>query len=117
MFWIGYFAGSLYSGKKANEIGRKKMIINGSAMLVLHSFLLSITPNSAFLITLIKLLQGFGFGCTLPITYLLAGEILPTHLRGRGCLALVLLEMIGRQYTFYITNKLFVSPEEVNYSN
>jgi putative MFS transporter len=65
----------------ADRIGRKKMLVVGTAWYAAFSFVCGLAPTPAILIAL-RFIAGLGMGAIFPIPYAMAAEFMPRHFRG-----------------------------------
>lgn len=65
----------------ADQFGRKRVLIFGTAWYSIFSLLCGFAPNIPVLFVL-RLIAGFGMGAVFPIPYAIASEYMPRRLRG-----------------------------------
>ncbi|WP_165423798.1 MFS transporter [Ktedonosporobacter rubrisoli] len=65
----------------ADQFGRKRVLIFGTAWYAVFSFLCGLATNIPLLFAL-RLISGFGMGAVFPIPYAIASEYMPRRLRG-----------------------------------
>jgi putative MFS transporter len=65
----------------ADQFGRKRVLIVGTAWYAIFSFLCGLATNIPMLFIL-RLISGFGMGAVFPIPYAIASEYMPRRLRG-----------------------------------
>ena len=78
---LGIVAAVIPSGFLADKIGRKKILMIGTAWYSVFSFLCGLAPNPATIIAL-RFVAGLGMGAVFPIPYAMAAELIPGHFRG-----------------------------------
>lgn len=78
---LGIVAAVIPAGFLADNIGRKKLLIAGTAWYAIFSFLCGFAPNPTMIIIL-RFVAGFGMGAIFPIPYAMAAELIPRHFRG-----------------------------------
>jgi putative MFS transporter len=69
------------AGRLADHIGRKKVLIMGTAWYAFFTLLCGFAPNITTLIVL-RLISGLGMGAVFPIPYAMASELTSRHIRG-----------------------------------
>jgi MFS family permease len=78
--FIGFFIGALVSGKISDTHGRKPVFVVGSLLVCVFSVASAFANNfTTFLI--LRALNGFGIGISIPSSSSLAAEITPTNYR------------------------------------
>ena len=78
--FVGFFVGALISGKMSDTQGRKPVFVAGAIIVCIFSIASSLaTSFSMFLI--LRGLNGFGIGISIPSSSSLAAEITPTKYR------------------------------------
>lgn len=82
IFYLGMLIGAVLTGNFADRHGRRITIIYASAFqfLVCCSFAMI---NSVFMLVLLRLLYGFCYGFTLPLTISMVSEITTIEFRGK----------------------------------
>ncbi len=83
MIFIGYFVGSMLSGKVSDKYGRKKSLLIVSTILYL-SVLASVFVYSYFLLVCVRTTIGFLVGLQFPISFTYLAEITPKEVRGKA---------------------------------
>ncbi len=78
---LGIVAAIIPAGFLADSIGRKKLLVAGTAWYAIFSFLCGFAPNPT-LIIILRFVAGFGMGAIFPIPYAMAAELIPRHFRG-----------------------------------
>ncbi|HZS77377.1 MAG TPA: MFS transporter [Ktedonobacteraceae bacterium] len=78
---LGIVVAVIPSGMIADRIGRKKMLVVGTAWYAAFSFLCGLATTPAMLIAL-RFISGLGMGAIFPIPYAMAAEYMPRHFRG-----------------------------------
>src|SRR5712691_44817 len=78
---LGIVIGVIPAGWMADSIGRKKILITGTAWYAVFSLLCGFAPSPAALVAL-RFLAGLGMGAIFPIPYAMAAELTPRHFRG-----------------------------------
>ena len=78
---LGIVMAVIPSGWVADTIGRKKMLVIGTAWYAVFSLLCGFAPTPTVLI-LLRFVSGFGMGAIFPIPYAMAAELTPRHFRG-----------------------------------
>src|SRR5947207_1852874 len=78
---LGIVIGVIPAGWMADTIGRKKILITGTAWYWVFSLLCGFAPTPAALVVL-RFLAGLGMGAIFPIPYAMAAELTPRHFRG-----------------------------------
>src|SRR5947209_1870244 len=78
---LGIVIGVIPAGWMADTIGRKKILIFGTAWYSLFSLLCGFAPTPTALVGL-RFLAGVGMGAIFPIPYAMAAELTPRHFRG-----------------------------------
>ena len=78
---LGIVAAVIPAGLMADRIGRKKLLLVGTAWYSVFSFLCGFAPNPTVIIVL-RFLAGLGMGAIFPIPYAMAAELIPKHFRG-----------------------------------
>ena len=86
--FIGFFAGTLFSGKIADVSGRKPIFIVGNIIVTVFAVLSALSPSYLWF-TLFRGICGFGVGLSLPASAALCTEICPANLRG------ILINLLG----------------------
>ncbi len=87
IFFIGLFLGTVASGLVADTIGRKYTLLIGNVFMLICFYFTAQLKNFAQVIVL-RMLYGFVFGISLPISYIMTTEIHPKNVRGRAITAL-----------------------------
>jgi putative MFS transporter len=78
---LGIVIGVIPAGWMADTIGRKKILITGTAWYSVFSLLCGFAPTPTALV-LLRLMAGLGMGAIFPIPYTIAAELTPRHFRG-----------------------------------
>jgi putative MFS transporter len=78
---LGIVIGVIPAGWMADTIGRKKILITGTAWYSVFSLLCGFAPTPAALVVL-RFMAGLGMGAIFPIPYAMAAELTPRHFRG-----------------------------------
>jgi putative MFS transporter len=78
---LGIVIAVIPAGWLADTIGRKKVLIVGTAWYAIFSFLCGFSPNIQTIIAL-RIISGFGMGAVFPIPYAMATEFMPANKRG-----------------------------------
>src|SRR5947209_577288 len=78
---LGIVIGVIPAGWMADTIGRKKILIAGTAWYAVFSLLCGFAPTPAALVVL-RFVAGLGMGAIFPIPYAMAAELTPRHFRG-----------------------------------
>ncbi len=78
---LGIVIGVIPAGWMADNIGRKKILIIGTAWYSVFSLLCGFAPTPAALVVL-RFMAGLGMGAIFPIPYAMAAELTPRHFRG-----------------------------------
>lgn len=78
---LGIVVAVVPSGWLADRLGRKKVLIVGTAWYALFSLLTAFSPNILVLIIL-RFIAGLGMGAVFPIPYTMSAELLSRNLRG-----------------------------------
>ncbi|HVB20937.1 MAG TPA: MFS transporter [Ktedonobacteraceae bacterium] len=78
---IGIVIAVIPAGWLADTIGRKKVLMMGTAWYAIFSFLCGFSPNIQTIIAL-RIISGFGMGAVFPIPYAMATEFMPANKRG-----------------------------------
>src|SRR5438874_3722270 len=78
---LGIVIGVIPAGWMADTIGRKKILITGTAWYAVFSLLCGLAPTPAALVVL-RFVAGLGMGAIFPIPYAMAAELTPQHFRG-----------------------------------
>lgn len=78
---LGIVVAIIPAGVMADRIGRKRMLVAGTAWYAVFSFLCGLAPNPTVLIAL-RFVAGLGMGAIFPIPYAMAAEFMPRHFRG-----------------------------------
>ena len=78
---LGIVVAIIPAGWMADKIGRKKILIIGTAWYAVFSFLCGFAPNPQIIVAL-RFVAGLGMGAIFPIPYAMAAEIIPRHFRG-----------------------------------
>jgi putative MFS transporter len=78
---LGIVVAVIPSGLFADRIGRKRILVFGTAWYAVFSFLGGFAPNPAMII-LLRFVSGLGMGAVFPIPYAMAAELIPSHFRG-----------------------------------
>src|SRR2546425_1161339 len=87
---LGIVIGVIPAGWMADTIGRKKILITGTAWYAVFSLLCGFAPTPAALVVL-RFVAGLGMGAIFPIPYALAAELTPPPFLGA---------MTGLPYSF-----------------
>src|SRR6266566_989697 len=78
---LGIVIGVIPAGWRADTIGRKKILVTGTAWYSVFSLLCGFAPTPAALVVL-RFVAGLGMGAIFPIPYAMAAELTPRHFRG-----------------------------------
>jgi MFS transporter, putative metabolite:H+ symporter len=78
---LGIVISVIPAGWLADTIGRKKILITGTAWYAVFSLLCGFAPTPAALVVL-RFVAGLGMGAIFPIPYAMAAELTPRHFRG-----------------------------------
>jgi len=78
---LGIVAAVIPAGLLADRLGRKKILVIGTAWYSIFSFLCGFAPNPVTIIAL-RFVAGLGMGAVFPIPYAMAAELIPSHFRG-----------------------------------
>ena len=78
--FIGFFIGALVAGKISDTHGRKPVFVAGSILVCVFS-IASAFANSFTTFLILRALNGFGIGISIPSSSSLAAEITPTRYR------------------------------------
>jgi MFS transporter, putative metabolite:H+ symporter len=78
---LGIVISVIPAGWLADTIGRKKILIIGTAWYAVFSLLCGFAPTPTALVIL-RFLAGLGMGAIFPIPYAMAAELTPRHFRG-----------------------------------
>jgi MFS transporter, putative metabolite:H+ symporter len=78
---LGIVISVIPAGWLADTIGRKKILIIGTAWYAVFSLLCGFAPTPTELV-LLRFVSGFGMGAIFPIPYAMAAELTPQHFRG-----------------------------------
>ncbi len=88
---LGGLAGSLFAGKMADTIGRKRTILVSSLLIILGAAMIALCDSYAILL-LGRFITGVGVGIVTVAAPLYLAEIAPSRLRG-ACVALFQLAL------------------------
>src|SRR6266699_5979072 len=78
---LGIVIAVIPAGWVADTIGRKKILVIGTAWYAVCSLLCGFAPTLTVLV-LLRFVSGFGMGAIFPIPYAMAAELTPRHFRG-----------------------------------
>lgn len=78
--FIGFFIGALIAGKISDTHGRKPVFVAGSILVCIFS-VASAFANNFTIFLILRALNGFGIGISIPSSSSLAAEITPTKYR------------------------------------
>ncbi len=78
---LGIVVAVIPSGWIADHIGRKRVLVVGTAWYAVFSLLCGFAPNVEALVAL-RFIAGFGMGAVFPIPYAMAAEYMPRRMRG-----------------------------------
>src|SRR5256714_5878815 len=78
---LGIVISVIPAGWLADNIGRKKILIIGTAWYSVFSLLCGFAPTPTALV-LLRFASGLGMGAIFPIPYAMAAELTPRHFRG-----------------------------------
>jgi putative MFS transporter len=78
---IGIVAAIIPAGWMSDQIGRKRMLIIGTAWYAIFSLLCGFAPNAQVVVAL-RFVSGLGMGAVFPIPYAMASEYMPRRSRG-----------------------------------
>lgn len=95
------------AGRLADSIGRKKVLMLGTAWYALFTLLCGFAPNITSLIIL-RFISGFGMGAVFPIPYAMASEL--TSRRVRGAMTAFLDSFLSIGYFLTPLLALFLIP-------
>jgi MFS transporter, putative metabolite:H+ symporter len=79
---IGLLIGMLPAGRMADQFGRKKVLIAGTAVFATFTFLSAFSTGFVSLVAL-RMLAGLGEGAIFPVPYLMISELVNKQKRGR----------------------------------
>lgn len=79
--FIGFFAGTLFSGKMSDISGRKPMFVVGNFIVSIFAIASAFSPNYIWF-TVFRGFCGLGIGLSLPASSALSTEICPAQYRG-----------------------------------
>lgn len=97
IFYLGTALGSCTTGSVADRYGRKIAIKFSSLMLFIVSMSF-ILVNSVMTMGIVRLLYGFTYGFSLPLTTSMLSEIIPIQYRGKGLVFLNFFVSIGKLF-------------------
>ena len=95
IFYLGIFSGSITSGKLSDKHGRKNLIMLGTALQCIFSFLF-LFANTVSFMTFMRFGYGFCFGFTIALTTSMYAESSPIKYRGKGLLFLNFCVSLGK---------------------
>lgn len=78
---LGLVLAIIPAGRLADTIGRKKVLILGTAWYAFFTLLCGFAPNITVLIVF-RFISGIGMGAVFPIPYAMASELTSRHIRG-----------------------------------
>jgi len=78
---LGIVVAVIPSGLLADQIGRKQVLMIGTAFYAIFSFLCGFAPNMPVFIVL-RFIAGLGMGAVFPIPYAMAAEMISKRFRG-----------------------------------
>lgn len=78
---LGIVVAVIPAGLLADSIGRKRLLVAGTAWYSIFSFLGGFAPNPTMIIVL-RFVAGLGMGAIFPVPYAMAAELIPKHFRG-----------------------------------
>jgi len=78
---LGIVAAVIPAGAIADRIGRKRILVIGTAWYAAFSLLCGFAPNPVVLV-LLRFAAGLGMGAIFPVPYAMAAELTPRHFRG-----------------------------------
>lgn len=109
--FIGFFIGTLTSGKMSDIYGRKPLFLLGNLFVLVFAISSAFTPNFLWF-TIFRGLCGFGVGLCLPASAALSAEICPSKYRGILINALSLFFPLGEIITALVAKSLINSRED-----
>lgn len=78
----GVVIGIVPAGFLADRVGRKRVMVGGTVIFSVLTFLTGLAPNITVLITL-RVLAGIAMGAVFPLPYAYGSELCPPNVRGR----------------------------------
>jgi putative MFS transporter len=78
---LGIVVSIIPAGMLADRVGRKKMLVIGTAWYSIFTLIGGFSPTP-FVIILLRFIAGLGMGTIFPIPYAMAAEFMPRHFRG-----------------------------------
>ncbi|HET6190621.1 MAG TPA: MFS transporter [Trebonia sp.] len=78
----GVVLGIVPAGLLADRVGRKRVMVGGTIVYSVLTFVTGFAPDIAAVITL-RVLAGFAMGAVFPLPYAYAAELCPPNVRGR----------------------------------
>lgn len=103
--FLGFFAGTLISGKVSDISGRKPIFLIGNFLVCVFAIASAFSPNYAWF-TIFRGFCGFGVGLALPSSAALSAEICPAQYRGILINILTIFFPIGEILTAIIAKSL-----------
>ncbi|MEA2280444.1 MAG: transporter, putative metabolite:H+ symporter [Solirubrobacteraceae bacterium] len=79
---VGIVLGIVPAGRLADRCGRKRVMVAGTVVYAVLTFLTGLAPDIAVLIVL-RVLAGIAMGAVFPLPYAYAAELCPPSIRGR----------------------------------
>ena len=95
IFYLGIFSGSIISGKLSDKHGRKSLIMVGTGLQSIFSFMF-LFANTVGFMTFMRFGYGFSFGFTIALTTSMYAESAPMKYRGKGLLLLNFCVSLGK---------------------
>lgn len=95
--FLGMLLGGLLVGTMGDWMGRKPMLLLGLVCNAVAGVLFALAPNF-YLMSLLRLLAGFGIGSTIPPLFTLATELAPPSARGFCTTVIASFWMVGSIY-------------------
>lgn len=108
--FVGFFAGTLVSGKVSDVSGRKPIFLIGNLIVTLFAIASAFSPDYAWF-TIFRGFCGFGVGLALPSSAALSAEICPSQYRGVLINVLTIFFPIGEIITAIIAKSLLKDSE------
>ena len=108
-FILGALIARIITGSLIERIGYRRMLFIGSTIYLLSTFLYY-PINSLWLLFVVRLLHGIGFGATSVVTSTVAAQIIPVERRGEGIgyysLSTTLASAIGPMLGMFLVRQL-----------
>lgn len=105
---LGIVVSIIPAGWLADKIGRKKILVAGTAWYAIFSFLCGFAPNPEMIMVL-RFISGLGMGAIFPIPYGMAAELIPGHFR--GAMTAILDSFLSFGYFLAPVIALFLIPQ------